>query len=625
MVRKSPCHYCKQRRRKCEKTSESEPCKRCVQMKRKCISQDLAQLAGDSSEEEDKCTAELQDTIEMVSIYQQVLDLEKQIQTMEEEKQALVKKQSEPQWIIEYSDGQLQLKSQIKSIDELVLFGQSVIRYLSPFGDAFHSKTLRFEMINPSIIKEAMQTVAIHMIKYKKPLESSQYIQYNSIHFMQPREAIQRLVDRYFFCFNDTVPILHEPSYREHYSKLKDPLKDPITLAICASSAVSHCRHSFLSSQEKRYLGEYYYKLCMEYLIDMFDDPSQAIESLLVINLLQMFWFLTLRISESKKWASVALLLGNSLRNQNKSYSKDVAHLDRMTRINQATIHRNYTLSEFLMTMIDFIIYDKREDRNILTEKYDVLPDESQKIKEWIELTNHLIELCLNPAFILIVTQARHLALGDPVELSFEDILRYEETILEWWHNLPDHLKICQEPSNFNKEMIQSSYDVRKLMMACFMNVITLSVQGVFVQPKHKKDLEDIYMIIRNRAIMMAMHSADMCLYLTKQIESIDKFCYSPSKVLIRAIDSLLLLLQVPDNDMVEAAKAKLREYMYELSIGISEDHQVSPIGSPFTILSLAPPNTAPSMADLYKNYPIPGEAMIYDVLRTVVDRGTNS
>jgi hypothetical protein len=94
----------------------------------------------------------------------------------------------------------------------------------------------------------------------------------------------------------------------------------------------------------------------------------------------------------------------------------------------------------------------------------------------------------------------------------------------------------------------------------------------------------------------------------------------APAKLLIRSIDSLMTLIQVQDRRMATAAKLKLDEYMYELSKRIPPEHQVSPAASPFSVLSFAPQGATPSISELYKTYPIPGEALAFDIIRTTVD-----
>ncbi|CEP18845.1 hypothetical protein [Parasitella parasitica] len=619
---------CKERRRKCEKLRDHDPCERCMKMKRKCIPQDVDYNADDDAQDIGDDTS----NYELDCLYGQVRDLEKQLQSLEltlsQEKAALIKKKKEqqPRWDIRFVDGELRLETEIRNLEELMMYGHAAIRYLSPFGNTFHTKSLVFERMNTSFVKTAMQLVtksdkAIDPRSVSSPKAISKRFKIGIASFLQPQSLVRRLVDNYFTCFNDTVPILHEPTFMEHLGSLENPLQDPVVLAMCTCSAISTCTHNFLNSHEKRYFSEYFFELTMNKLVDIFDDPDKALESVLVINLMLPFMVTTLRIAEGHKWASLALLLCNNLQKENPGYNRGGPDLPRMTRIKYAIIHRNCVLSECAIAIIDFIMHDKRNEIKQNQVKFDILPDESKKINDILTMFNLVLGLSLHPAFIAVVTQARQLAAGDVAELSFEEIIQYEETVVDWWHNLPEDLKMCTEPFNLTKEIIERETDVRRVLMASYVQTITLSIQGCLIQPKPRENIENIYNIVKERAIHLAMHSADMCLLLMKQMDRMDTFCYSPAKILVRSIDSLMSLLQVPDEKMARMAKHKLNEYMYALTTRISPDHQVSLSASPFSMVTSAPAGSMPPVTELYKNFPLPGEALVFDIVRTTVEK----
>lgn len=500
-------------------------------MNRKCIPQGGSVKSQSSDEEE-----HVVDSLELVSLYQQVRDLENQLQSLElglqNEGSAIVKK--EPHWDIEFVNGQLRLKSKIQSLEEMLLYGQSVIRYLSPFGNTFHTNALMFERGNTSCIQATMLLFS----KFEDPMNAVSRVaiykditQQFSIGFTQslhPSAFVERLVNNYFSCFNEVIPILHEPSYREHFNALKDPLKDMVTLAVCTTCAIQSCKHSIFNAKEKRCVGEYFFNACMDLLVDKFDDPDCALESVLAINLLQVFMVTTLRLNESKKWASIAFLLCTNLRNENQGSPKlELAlELPKKQRIKNSMIHRNSVLSECFLAVIDFILNNRYEHIHNTTASFDILPDESPKVKDLLEILNVVLELATHPSFIVVITQARTVTAGGVAELSFKDIIRYEEYVIDWWRKLPDHLKLCADPLQLTKEIIEKTTDYRKLMVACYIHTITLAVQGCFILPKPDQELESVYDVVRGRAIQLAMHSADMCLLLVRRIDQLEVLCY---------------------------------------------------------------------------------------------------
>ncbi|KAI8361819.1 hypothetical protein EDC96DRAFT_512620 [Choanephora cucurbitarum] len=622
MVRQSPCLYCQHRRRKCERDEESESCKRCLKMNRKCISRESS---TDYSSEDD---SGLQDSVEMVLLYEQVIEIDKQIKALEAEKQALVK--HEPEWIIEYTNGQFRLKSKIHSPEEIMLFTQSAIRYLSPFGNTFLKKPLRFERIQPSLLRDALRTIWTSTNSNERPyLALTQHQPIDQIH---PRSIIPHLVDRYFTCYNDSLPVLHQPTYRSYLANLQDPLNDPVTLALCASTSVSTCKHSFLSSYEKRYLGEFFYKLCIEHLTDMFDDPDRTMESLLTINLLQPFMFYTLRLSQSKKWASISLILAKTLRAEYKDFNKG-ADLDMATRIQYAMIHRNSSIALHLAYFIDLAIYNRQESEDVFDTMFDILPDDSPQVREWIELTNNIIQLSNVPAFSVILKESRQLLAGESGTLSFEEIIQFEAAIMSWWNQLPASVRICPNPFELTREVVEQCTDTSQLMLACTLHVIMISMQSAFIQPIANQEDENLNDIVVHKAIAQVLHSAKMCLYLTKQIEASGRTCYALSRVIMCTIDGLLAIMQQVDMYTSSVIKHQLQECLSEIGYYFSADNMVSPVASPYSILApTSTPSTPSSLYssssasstlssnELYEKYPIPGEAMLYDVIRTLVD-----
>ncbi|KAI9359840.1 hypothetical protein BD770DRAFT_385627 [Pilaira anomala] len=628
MARKTPCQYCKQRRRKCERSCVSEPCERCVKMKRKCVSQDQAEKA--ESSDDDDFLEEYEDKVELDAMNQQVKHLEYELQNLEitlNEHRALVKK--EPAWDIEFVNGQLRLGTYINDLEELMLYGKSAIRYLSPFGSVFKSTALKFERNNPSFVESAMYVMNYIDLptshnQASSPAIISQRFGSGLLQFIQPEIVVNALIDNFFTCFNDNVPLVHEASYREHFKDLENPLTDPITLAICTGASVYTCRHSFLNSQEKRHFGEYFYKLAMDVLTEIFDEPERALESLIMINLLQVFMFTTLRIPECRKWAAIGVILSNNLKKQYPDSCLGNDNLPRYTRIQYASIHRNAVLSECMLSLIDFITTCRQDDIVKIKVKFDILPDESESIQQLMTMINHVLELALHPASIIIVTQVRHMTVGEMAVLNLEEIVRYEEVVLDWWKNLPEHLKITKGPYDCTKELVLATNDNQKLLMVCYIYTLTLSIQGCLMMPTDEVELENVNSAVRDRAIHLAMHSADMIMVIAKKMESLESFCYTPAKLLVRSIDSLITLLEIKDKSLAKAARSKLEEYMYELSKSVPIEHQVLPANSPYTLLSLSQPGTTPSVTELYKNYPLPGEALMYDIITSVVQKSTN-
>ncbi|KAL9553116.1 hypothetical protein MBANPS3_003424 [Mucor bainieri] len=621
MTKKIPCQYCRQRRRKCERLNDNEACRRCLQTDRKCTTQYVYvqdELLSEENEEEQQS----------LQLYQQVMHLEEQIHSLEtslHQEKALIQ---EPKWDLQIVNGELRLATEIKSLEELMMYGKSAIRYLSPFGDTFGAKTIAFHQhMHTSLVRTAMQIIS-RSFQYPDDPKStssakaiSKRFSTGVTAFLEPQFFIERLIANFFSCFNDIVSILHEPSFMEHFYTLQDPIQDPVVLAICTCSAISICKHSFFNSHEKRYFSEYFYDLAMEKLMDMFDDPEKALESVLVIHLLIPFMVTTSRVAESFKWSSIAMALCDGLQKQNPDYAKGGPHLPRMTRIKYSIIHRNSVLP-----FRDFITCNERtliKQHNI---PIDILPDEPQKTRNIFKVFNLILSLSTHPAFVAFVTQARQLSTGDDAavfEMNIEDVVRYEDTIRAWWCHLPHDVKICSNPFTLTKDIIERETSPCKITMASYVHVTTLKIQGCLIQPKSRKNdaQSGIRNVVSDKAIQLALHSIDMCFHLMNQLEQIDSFCYSSTKILVRCIDTLMILLQVDDERITAMTQARLNDHMLALTRGVSPDHRVSTSTSPFSMLTVAPPGPTPPVTELYKNYPLPREALIFDIVRTIVEQ----
>lgn len=86
-----------------------------------------------------------------------------------------------------------------------------------------------------------------------------------------------------------------------------------------------------------------------------------------------------------------------------------------------------------------------------------------------------------------------------------------------------------------------------------------------------------------------------------------------------------MVLLQVEDERITAMAQSRLNDHMHALTRRVSPDHRVTTSASPFSMLTIAPPGPTPSVTELYKNYPLPREALIFDIVRTIVEQNAKN
>ncbi|KAI8081891.1 uncharacterized protein B0P05DRAFT_538507 [Gilbertella persicaria] len=533
MTRKNPCKNCKQRHRKCERVNDLEPCKRCIQANRKCIPSTLVFRSQGSDEEEDLDVEELQ--IQFCSTYNLIRQLGNQVETLEADlakQKALIK--NEPQWHFDIVNGQLRLQSDIKTIRELLQYRKAFIRYISPFGNTFDKKLF----FDPEKTTSTFLITVLDMFRTQGRHHSSsdsaaiaEHFAKGIRQFVHPRTVVGQLVDAYFCCYTESIPILHEPSFRKHFSRLKEPLNDPVTLAICASTSLFTCHHSFFNSQEKRYIGEYFYKLCMDVLLDIFDDPDRALETMTSINLIQPFMFTTFRSYESQKWNAIALLIAGHLGNELQACCQNGIHFDEATRIRHAIIYRNVCIAAANSFTVD---YNKAVHKETLPNvdklQFDVLPDESKKARYLMQVSYHLSGLKKDSLYQYAVRHTKMFNLGGENGISFEVIIEFENMITKWWKELPNDLKICKEPYSLTQEVLESCICFPKIFLAYHVYTIMLEIQCCFIHSVYRKDGDkNDFTFVLKRAMHLFKYLAMSSLSLLRQMKKMEDVCYCKS------------------------------------------------------------------------------------------------
>ena len=297
-------------------------------------------------------------------------------------------------------DGLLELHTDIQSIQELLLYSQAFVKFISPLNGLFNKSSISFQSTSFHLIISVF-----HLILYEKEKnrlcmgDNVYYSKVSSIH-QQPhsyyRSVMDHLVKLYVNRENSRRLLVHTPTYIQHYKDIQDPLTCPVTLAICVHT-VCTARHVIkYSATERRQLADFYYEKCKDILFDRFDDPSRKLETLVTINILQHFIiFVLLRMTEARRFATIAYSICKDLEvDMNRGiYPK----LKCEPQILKVLLQRHYFYAESTLTMLDFMI-DKNQTKSHVPVTYlDAMPDEDLRTKHFIEMHNHLLQLCTSP------------------------------------------------------------------------------------------------------------------------------------------------------------------------------------------------------------------------------------
>ncbi|KAI8368724.1 hypothetical protein BD560DRAFT_398528 [Blakeslea trispora] len=618
MVRNKPCTYCKKRRRRCVKPDPKAPCELCNQMKKKCAQSQTSSNSSSESESEMLVNREKEEK----KLRDQVRAMEDQLGQMElavEQHKRSTENQRE--WQVRFENGRLYLDSTIDSLEDLFNYGNLAIRYLSPFGKLFKTPfwTAGRESM-PSYVRSAITTLG--RAQLEMPTARMDEDTYCLVRSIDPKHIIPKLIDNYFNCLQGTIFILHEPSFREYFEGLKDAMEDIITLAICAVSSLSNCKHSFLNHQEKRNVGEVFYRLCKEKLLDIYDEPEHILESLVAINCMLLFNVATLRFDEVGKWSHISKRVMEFAYPEFTHYNpRKTSNMNRSERIRKAVLFRNLHFVRYAQFLFEFFFkynYVKLVKYDIY---FDCLPDESEEVHHHVELTNQILRFSFDNATIEVISHVYRTAAGDTGELKFELVLQLDQYAIEWWRKLPDHLRICDNVFDITHEMIQNTTDMSKLKIAGSCADQVISIYAYLIRFSPPKESDSVYRAIRHNLISKVLKMADISLLVLNKINMIDTECNATSISLLRICDAVITLSWAKDmhEDFSCAIQEKLKAFLDLWKTCNSPNLCVSSDHSPYSIVSIAKPKKLPPATELYKQYPLPFEAMAFDIIQTTI------
>ncbi|KAI8140754.1 hypothetical protein BJV82DRAFT_671130 [Fennellomyces sp. T-0311] len=309
---------CKKRRRGCFWEENSTVCVRCTKLRLECHS------TYDRDDDDDVLPKEYgSKTLEywhhqVDQLYSELKHAEYSIQQYTNTEPS-----QEVQWKLSIEDGLLKLHTMITTLEELVMYSRASLRYLSPFRGLFNGTPIRFE--NSAIIYimrgyRSMINGVITPLESYPPVYRDQWVSEGEPY----RPIIDQLVHWYLKHRNPQRPLLHAPSYLEHYRNLSDPLSCPITLAICVTTVCHIKQLGGYSAVQRRQMADFFYTKAKNILLEIFDDPKRKIETLYTITFLQHFIiYILLQPLEARRLATIAILICEDLqlsfKNENPS------------------------------------------------------------------------------------------------------------------------------------------------------------------------------------------------------------------------------------------------------------------------------------------------------------------
>ena len=307
--------------------------------------------------------------------------------------QSLIRKKHLPiEWDLTLTNGTLILETPIRTMEELVMFSQASLRYLSPFTGLFNKQPIRFESMSMSITIGVSSLIQRHEMlnSRRKRFAMLEYDPENSSArpstIADHRAVVDLLIPMYMEQHNSITGLLHEPTFCKYYHSLDDPLDDALILAVSIDALMVLRNFTCYTPSEKCILAEIFYERCKDKLFDMYDDPTKKLQVIVITSLLPLYVAdVLLKCLEANRMVNVALLACADL-------AKDC---DKMTPVEAITFQRNYFHLETNNRMHKMLYEDKVDFTVVPTGRFEfqVLDDESEKTKRYMHLYNHIFRL----------------------------------------------------------------------------------------------------------------------------------------------------------------------------------------------------------------------------------------
>ncbi|KAI8144970.1 hypothetical protein BJV82DRAFT_606941, partial [Fennellomyces sp. T-0311] len=618
---RNPCRECKRARKGCIwKNAEIQVCNRCSKLKHDCVSVDDKSIVPSVLHDDDQ---------DLQTLWCIIIGLESEMQQMEATKtmveQTLINNQHKDpvEWELSVTNGTMRLETPIRTMEELAMFAQASLRYLSPFSGMFNKHSIRFESPSISLTLGLSSVIQRHeMLNPRRKRYAMLSRRSNSAPetpAFDYRAIINHLVLIYLEHHNSVIGLVHQPTFLKYYRSLDDPLDSALTLAVCVD-ALARLRHLLKQSpSEVCFLSETFYSRCKGLLFDMYDDPAKKLEVIVVTSLLQQYLSdVLLNFIEANRLTTVALLACADLANC----------VNEMTPVERVLFQRNYFQLEVLNRTFKMLYEDKIDFAMPMDMiEMEVLDDEPEKTKMYMSLANHILRLLGSRFVSTIVGKINNIIYGQPCDLLFEDILRYEPIVMEWWGSLPAEYRICEDPFDlYAYKLVERKVSPKRLLPFIILHLLTGIFASSILQPRvlplseNFVTMETIEMI-RERSVSLTINS---CRVLMSALdENWDPYASDMPSVSLTVMMytaycfeklSCCNDIQFPSELLGLLAKNLRAKSKVLLPTG-----PIVPGSSSRLISFLQHPES--SSYEIYELSPFPGDALLSDVLFTSTNR----
>ncbi|KAI7853554.1 hypothetical protein BDC45DRAFT_569933 [Circinella umbellata] len=526
--------------------------------------------------------------------------------------------QEPTEWKLSIIDGSIRLNTPIRTIDELMMFTQASLRYLSPFTGLFKQEPVRFEAtcISPSLgLATVLQRSVICRSRKKQQFDMIRYNSNNTTQLFDYRNIMNYLLPLYFKYVVPVTGLVHAPTFWKHYQSLDDPFECPIALATSIDALVSLRNVIDYTPIQRRTIADFFYSKCKDLLFDLYENPDSKLDVIMVTCLLQTYLTdVLLNAVEARRLLSVALLLCLEME----------IKIDEMTDVQRILLKRHHMSMEVQQRSFDMLFEDKIDfavpDRLLGLEYLD---DEPEKTKMYVRIYNHIFRFIGSPYISEIMGQVNGIFYGEHCEIYLEDLLRYEPIVLEWWNSLPSDLQLCENP--FDPEaykLVGKKLSPNLLFPFTAVHLMTAVLTSSVLKPQYTPSPDnaisiDVMRAVREKLMSLAHNSSKVLIHSLK-VNWAQYHCDTPSFslcVIIHVLYCLEKLGHCTDTPFPFHLLSMIKENFNERRIELLPVGHEVPSSASLLVSLMENPNQ--NLIDLYGQYPLPGYAMLSDVLCT--------
>ncbi|KAI9491302.1 hypothetical protein BDB00DRAFT_509263 [Zychaea mexicana] len=222
--------------------------------------------------------------------------------------------------------------------------------------------------------------------------------------------------------------------------------------------------------------------------------------------------------AEARRLATVALLICDDL---------EAHESGRMSQVERVMLRRHYVALHIWEGVINVFLELKFDFSRVPAVSTELLEGESSEIGQYLNMWNLMTQLIGSPYITILMLQIGRAVHGQSYELTLDMILQFEQKVLEWWDNLPDDFRICDDPFTPAVEQVVDSITSSVVLVPfAILHALSALVQSSLLRPPsvslQNSATDDMIRIIQEKATSITLSSTKALVYVMKRNLEVD-------------------------------------------------------------------------------------------------------